>query len=182
MSPKSMKTWPACVVFAIASVTASVAQSADAPSPCASVTDDKSRLQCYDAEAALRARNASRAPETTAPTPASAPAPAATVAAPAPAPAPVAAAPPVPSMPTSTAAASSSPPEFGKLSMSAKQRKADDAASSEREQMSARVTGVSKRLTGDYRIELGLTMRPAPRNHGAATTPPGSKRSRSSSR
>ena len=56
---KPTKAWSMGVALALAVSTTGVSfaqNSADGRSPCASVTDDKSRLQCYDAQEALKRR------------------------------------------------------------------------------------------------------------------------------
>lgn len=130
----------------------------DSPSPCASITDDKSRLQCYDAEHALKRSQAAR-PSTPGPAPqpsaapVAAPAPAA-ASAPAPAADPALVAKSVESAPAKPAAASSGAAvsEFGKETLPTKARAAAEGASPA--EITAIVAAVSGQRKGDYRVTL----------------------------
>jgi hypothetical protein len=128
-------------------------QSADAPSPCASVTDDRSRLQCYDAQEAMKTRNrAPAAAAVPAPTPATAPTSApATAAAPAGSRAPEPVAYPAPVTPADPSS------EFGLQGDALAKKRAAEApkdSPAKPERLVARVKAVTGRGKGDYRIEL----------------------------
>jgi hypothetical protein len=127
------------VVLALFGFAALSAQAQDAPSPCASVTDDKSRLQCYDAEATMKKGR----PAASAAAPAPAPAARSTAPTPAPAAAPVAQ--PAP-------ATGSAETGFGAelLPKKAKAEGEPEPAS----EITAKVTSVAGRGKGEYRIGL----------------------------
>jgi hypothetical protein len=115
-------------VIALGAVTGTACgQAGDDPSPCASITADKSRLQCYDAQEATRVHR--RGAATASPVP-------------------------VPPPPPSAAAPSS---EFGLEGEAlAKKRAAETPKDAPRpaEQVVAKVTAVTGRGKGDYRIQL----------------------------
>jgi hypothetical protein len=104
-------------------------QSADEPSPCASVTEDRSRLQCYDAQEAMKAQR--RAAAVASPTPA-----------------PTAALTPAPASPSS---------DFGLQGEALAKKRAAEAPKdvpAKPERLVARVKAVTGRGKGEYRIEL----------------------------
>jgi hypothetical protein len=108
-------------VIALGAVTGTACgQAGDDPSPCASITDGKSRLQCYDAQEAMRMRGRGAA-----------------------------AASPVPAPPPSS--------EFGLEGEAlAKKRAAETPKDAPKppERLVAKVTSVTGRGKGDYRIQL----------------------------
>jgi hypothetical protein len=141
------------IAFAVCGLAgaAGVAQAqSDSPSPCASITDDKSRLQCYDAEHALKKSQAARS-STPASSPAAAPA-ASSVPAPSVAPAPM----PAPratdtasARPAATSGSANS--EFGSETLPKKATPGDAGGASE---IQAKVASVAGQRKGDYRITL----------------------------
>ena len=161
---KTVRSAGVGLVLAGLATSMSLAQTAESPSPCASVTDDKSRLQCYDAEHAMRMRKGSvPSAAATAPAPAQAPSAAVPLPAPAasqpvppamPARAPVARAPvaaaPAPAAPGTATSAS----DFGSETLPARAAKDASGKAVPKEVLVARVAAVSGRGKGDYRIEL----------------------------
>jgi hypothetical protein len=140
------------------------AESDDSPSPCASITDDKSRLQCYDAEQALRkSRNARQGAPAQSPGSQPPAAPAAAPAATTPAaaadvsqPAPAAATAPAPGAAEAASASAaqtrgSANADFGSETLPKKGR---SGSAGEAIEITAKVTAVAGRRKGDYRITL----------------------------
>jgi hypothetical protein len=163
---------------------AAYAQSDDVPSPCASVSDDKSRLQCYDAQEKLRKGRSQASSATEPSSPPAQPSAATAVATPpaqvasgelAPAPA-QASTPPVPRQApiAATASAAVEPGaaseagtpapqapvakadsnEFGLTSEALRKKRAAESTEPEEQQQVGRVKSVKGLRKGDYRIEL----------------------------
>ena len=136
-------------------------QAADDPSPCASVTDNKSRLQCYDAQEAMKARRrgagvtgSSGPASTPSPSPAAAAVPAVV---PPPAPASAAAQAPVGTTAPSSGTAAAPSSEFGLRGDALAKKRAAEApkdAPAQSERLVAKVKAVTGRGNGDYRFEL----------------------------
>jgi hypothetical protein len=155
------------------------AESDDSPSPCASITDDKSRLQCYDAEQALRkSRNARQGAPAQSPGSQPPAAPAAAPAATTPAaaadvsqPAPAAATAPAPGAAEAASASAaqtrgSANADFGSETLPKKGR---SGSAGEAIEITAKVTAVAGRRKGDYAGQRsGVGGNPAHRRRAAA--------------
>lgn len=149
---KRTRAWPVHAGFALASLASGVcsAQSlAESLSACTSVADEKSRLECYD-DHMVRAGKKIAAPGSAARAPSSTSASAPSAVAPPPASVPT----PAPKRQATTTPSTSG--EFGLEGDALRKKRASETGeeATQRQELTARVTGVSERARGEHRIEL----------------------------